>query len=63
MNATKSWQVKEESLQLARRVFAGTGVQITSVRRPYLGAALGSTTFINDLIQQRVNEWIAGVSR
>jgi len=63
VNATKSWLVvKEESLQSAWRVFTGTGVQITSVGCPYLGVALGSTTFINDLTQQCVNEWIAGVS-
>jgi len=44
MNATKSWLVvKEESLQSARRVFAGSDVQITTVGRPYLDAALGST--------------------
>ena len=36
VNATKSWLVvKEGSLQPARRIFAGTGVQITSVGRPY----------------------------
>ena len=63
VNATKSWLVvKEGSLQSAWRVFAGTGVQITSVGRPYLGAALGSISFINDYTQQRVSEWIAGVS-
>ena len=63
VNATKSWLVvKEGSLQSAWRVFAGTGVQITSVGCPYLGAALGSISFINDYTQQRVSEWIAGVS-
>ena len=28
-----------------------------------MGAALGSISFINDFTQQRVSEWIAGVSR
>ena len=64
VNATTSWLVvKEGSLQSAWIVFAGTGVQITSVGHPYLGAALGSISFINDYSQQRVSEWIAGVSR
>ena len=40
----------------------GTGVLITSVVHPYLGAALGSPFFINDFTQQYVSEWIAGVS-
>jgi len=30
----------EESLQSAQQAFAGTGVQITSVGCPYLGATL-----------------------
>ena len=46
--------VKEESLQSALRVFGGTGVQITSVGHPYLCAALGFTSFINDFMQQHV---------
>ena len=49
VNATKNWLVvKEGSLQSAWRVFAWTGVQITSIGRPYLGAALGSISFINN---------------
>ena len=40
-NVDQSWLVvREESLQSVLYVFAGTGVQITSVGHPYLGAAL-----------------------
>jgi len=64
VNAVKCWLVvKEGYLQRANHVFAGTGVQVTSTGRPYLGAALGSTTFTNLFTQQRVSEWIEGVSR
>ena len=50
-------------LQKANHVFMGTGVQVTSSGRPYLGAALGSTTFIDSFTEQRVDEWIQGVPR
>ena len=55
--------VKEGLLQRANHVFMGTGVQVTSSGHPYLGAALGSTTFIDLFTEQRVDEWIQGVSR
>ena len=32
-------------MQSAQHIFAGIGVQINSVGRPYLGAALGSISF------------------
>ena len=64
VNAVKCWLVvKEGLLQRANHVFMGTGVQVTSSGRPYLGAALGSTTFIDSFTEQRVDEWIQGVSR
>ena len=64
INAVKCWLVgKEGLLQRANHVFIGTGIQVTSSGRPYLGAALGSTTFIDSFTEQRVDEWIQGISR
>ena len=60
VNATKSWLVVKES---AQHVFAGTGVQTTSVGHPYLGAALGSISFINDYTQQRIGGGKGGGAR
>jgi len=63
VNAVKCWLVvKEGLLQRADHIFTGTGVQVTSTGRPYLSAALGSTTFTNLFTQQCVSEWIEGVS-
>jgi len=63
VNAVKCWLVvKEGLLQRANHVFTGIDVQVTSTGRPYLGVALGSTTFTNLFTQQRVSEWIEGVS-
>jgi len=53
---------KEGLLQKANHVFTGTGVQVTSTGRPYLGAVLDSTTFTNLFTQKRFSEWIEGVS-
>ena len=49
-------------MQSAQKLFAGTGIQITSVGHPYLGAAFGTDSFACELTKQRVSEWIAGVS-
>ena len=51
------------TLKLAQHLFSGTGIQVTSDGRPYLGAALDSSSFIKEFTQQRISEWIAGVSR
>ena len=41
-NARKTWLVvKQEHLEHALDIFAGTGIQITSTGRPYLGVGLG----------------------
>ena len=64
VNAAKSWLVvKEGLLERAQHLFAGTGIQITTAGRPYLGAALGSTSFTTTYTQQRVSEWIEEISR
>jgi len=49
---------------LSRKAYVSTatGVQVTSTGHPYLGAALGSTNFTSLFTQQRVSEWIEGVS-
>ena len=43
VNVVKTWLgVKPEFLVPAQRIFDGTGIQITSAGRPYLGVPLGS---------------------
>ena len=47
VNAAKTWLVvKEEYLASAQRIFGGSGIQITSAGRPYLGAPIGSQDYI-----------------
>ena len=64
VNAAKTWQVvKEEYLASAQRVFDGSGIQITSAGRPYLGAAIGSQDYIRDYTRDHVSQWAHGLSQ
>ena len=42
----------------AQHIFDGTGIQVTSAGRPYLGAPLSSLDFITDYMQDRTSEWV-----
>ena len=44
--------------------FAGTGVNITSEGRPYLGTAIGSQEYVEAAahVQLKVNEWLSCVN-
>ena len=64
VNAAKIWLViKPEHLALAQHICDGTGIQITSAGRPYLGAPLGSHDFIADYTRTQVSQWVQGLSQ
>ena len=64
VNAVKTWLVvKEEYLSSAQRIFDGSGIQITSAGRPYLGAAIGSQDYIRNYTQDHVSQWAQGLSQ
>ena len=64
VNAAKTWLVvKQEHLVSAQRIFNGTGIQITSAGRPYLGAPLGSLDFVMDYTETQISQWIHGLSQ
>ena len=58
-NAAKTWLVvKEEKLEEAHSIiFRGTNVSIASDGRKLLGAAIGTTRFVNSYVQQKVAKW------
>ena len=57
-NATKTWLVvKEEKLEEAHCIFEGTNVAVTSDGRKLLGAAIGTSSFVNSYVQQKVAKW------
>jgi len=58
-NAKKTWLVvKPQHLELAHHVFSGSNVNITAEGRPYLGAAIGTASYISNYVSQKVNLWI-----
>jgi len=62
-NAKKTWLVvTKEHLAHVQGIFGGTGIEVTSESRPYLGAALDSELFVHNHTTQRVEWWIGGMN-
>ena len=49
--------VKPHAHDDAVRLFADTGIQVTSDGNRYLGSAIGTPDYIHGYIQEKVNEW------
>ena len=49
--------MKEEFKKKAEASFADTNVQITSEGRPHLGVPIGSSTYIDQFVAQKVQQW------
>jgi hypothetical protein len=63
-NALKTWLiVKEGKLDEAKTTFEGTGINITLEGKRYLGAALGTSSFVTSYVQDRVSEWVKEVEK
>ena len=57
-NGSKTYIVaKPEVTETAKEVFQGTGISISTEGRSYLGGAIGTTSFQNQLIDRKVREW------
>ena len=63
-NASKTWLVvKQEYLSLATEPFADSGIQVTVEGRRHLGAALGTRSFTEAYVNDKVLEWVGEVAR
>ena len=63
-NANKCWLiVKPEREQAAREVFRDTAINITVEGHKHLGAALGSTSFLEEYVWEKVDEWVSEVTK
>ena len=63
VNASKTWLVtKDNHLENATNIFAGSGVNITSDGRPYLGAAIGSEKFVEEYVKSKVESWMSNTT-
>ena len=62
--ASKSWlTVKPDHLDSARKMFNGTGINITDHGRKHLGAVIGSVRYKEEYMQEKVEEWVSSVRR
>ncbi len=53
--------MKEENFEEATTAFEGMGVNITQEGKRHLGAALGTGTFIESYVQNKVSEWVCEI--
>ena len=54
--------VKDEAaFQRASEIFQDTGVNITLEGRPYLGSAIGTTSYVRQLVREKVQEWVKNI--
>ena len=57
-NAAKTCIVKEEYLAQAVTLFEGTGISITQEGKRYLGAAIGTESFVKKYVDDKVASWV-----
>ena len=61
-NAEKSWiVVKDGNLEEAKEVFQNTAINITTEGRRHLGSALGSTSFVENFVQMKIESWVGEI--
>ena len=55
----KTWLLSKADFQsVAAAILGDTNVQITGEGRPYFGALLGSSTFVNQFVVEKVQQWL-----
>lgn len=63
-NASKTWiVVKEDKVDAAVAAFQGTEVNITIEGKRQLGAALGTRSFVEEYVHQKVAAWVQEIER
>jgi len=64
VNPVKTWLITKHHVQQdAVAGFADSGIRITSEGRPYLGAAIGSDSFVNSFVADKVEGWVEEVTQ
>lgn len=63
-NAKKCWLiVKPCREEEARELFAGTAINVTTEGQKHLGAALGSRSYLEEYVNDKVVDWVNEVKR
>ena len=58
-NASKTHlMIKEQFVEKARALFASTGISITTQGKRHLGAAIGSNSFHEEHVEEKVLKWV-----
>ena len=55
--------IKPDKEETARKVFAGTAVNVSSQGQRHLGAVLGSREYFEDYVNGKVEEWVSEVAK
>jgi len=65
VNEDKSWLILKdpEHLELAREIFSGTNIKITTAGKRHLGASLGSMEFRAEYASEKVDKWCREIER
>ena len=59
-NDNKTWLVVKEPIELeAKDLFSDTNISITSYRRPYQGAPLGTQSYKEEFVCSKVDGWVS----
>ena len=62
-NAKKCWLItKADKEEMARKVFAGTAVNVSSQGQRHHGVVLGSTEYFEGYVNGKVEEWFSEVA-
>ncbi len=57
-NAGKTWLiVKETHFEEAKRVFQDTGLTISKEGKRHLGSAIGTRSFVESYVEEKVSKW------
>jgi len=63
-NAGKCWLVtKPDKEETAWSIFEETAINVTTECRKYLGAALGSRSYLEQYVNGKVQEWVEQVTK
>ena len=63
-NAKKCWLItKPEKEEEARAVFGATAINITTEGLKHLGAALGSRSYFEEYVGEKVEDWVSQVMK
>ena len=63
-NAKKCWLItKPEKEEEARAVFGATAIKITTEGHKHLGAALGSRSYFEEYVGEKVEDWVSQITK